>query len=364
MKAENLPMIRNIPAARPRREGGFSLIELMIAVALGLIILAALTSFFVSTSANRSEMERNTRQLENGRYAIDTLREDLNLAGFYADLAPGVTPAWATPAACPAAIGDLSFTLVPAYAAPVPIFGYALGAGAPATCVPDIKANTDVVVVRRFNTEAFTLAQAQASTPSSHPANRQFYIQISECSEDPPLTPFVVDVGSGAGFSLRKLNCTSIADLWRLREHTYYVRTWSTVAGDNIPTLVRREVNVTAGGVVVDTVPLVEGIDNLRVDYGVDNTGDGQPDVWTRCDAASPCDATAWANVTAAKIYVLSRNIDPTPNYTDKKLYSLGLWGKIDPAIGDAYKRHVYSTQIVMPNRSGPREPQMAAAPP
>ena len=36
------------------RQSGFTLIELMIAVVLGLLILAALTSFFVRTSYNRS----------------------------------------------------------------------------------------------------------------------------------------------------------------------------------------------------------------------------------------------------------------------------------------------------------------------
>ena len=45
-------------------EAGFSLIELMIAVTLGLIVLAALTTFFVQTSGNRQEMERSTRQIE------------------------------------------------------------------------------------------------------------------------------------------------------------------------------------------------------------------------------------------------------------------------------------------------------------
>ena len=69
-------------ARPPGRQSGFSLIELMIAITLGLVILAALTSFFVQTSGNRTEMERNTRQIENGRYAIDAMREDIGLAGF------------------------------------------------------------------------------------------------------------------------------------------------------------------------------------------------------------------------------------------------------------------------------------------
>ena len=75
----------------------------MIAVTLGLIILAALTAFFVQTSDNRREMDRNTRQIENGRYAIETLRDDLTLAGFYADTAPLIAPTtWKANDVCPA----------------------------------------------------------------------------------------------------------------------------------------------------------------------------------------------------------------------------------------------------------------------
>src|SRR5512132_3253748 len=90
-RSQSMPRIH---AAR-----GFSLIELMIGVALGLIVLAALTSFFVSTSANRHEIERTSRQIENGRFAIDTLRNELRIAGFFAELQQtGAT--WVMPDPC------------------------------------------------------------------------------------------------------------------------------------------------------------------------------------------------------------------------------------------------------------------------
>jgi type IV pilus assembly protein PilW len=351
-----------LPAgAGARRAAGFSIVELMIAVALGLIVLAALTTFFVQTSANRYEMERNTRQIENGRYAIDSLREDVALSGFYADLAPGATPAWKTNDACPPDLASLGFALVPAYAAPVPVFGYALGAGAP-TCLGNLKAGSDVLVVRRFNTESLTLAAAQAATPASAPANAQWYVQISECPNDNPATPFVLDVGSGSNFTLHKLNCTAIADLWRLREQVYYIRDCSVTCSpsDGVPTLVRLELESGA----MKVVPLVEGIEEMHVDYGIDNTADGLPDVWSRCDAATPtpCTAADWANVTAVKVYVLSRNLETSRGYVDNKTYAMGLYGST-VATSDGYKRHVYMAQVNLPNRSGSREPQYVTMP-
>jgi len=119
-------------------------------------------------------------------------------------------------------------------------------------------------------------------------------------------------------------------------------------------------VRVELDGGVSAPVPLVEGIENLRVDLGVDTDGDGSPNTWRRCDATTPCTAADYSNVMAAKVYVLSRTLDQSREYTDDKTYDLGVSGTTTAA-GDHYKRHVYSTLIGLPNRSGPREPILAS---
>jgi type IV pilus assembly protein PilW len=339
-----------------RRSQGFTLIELMIAVTLGLIILAALTSFFVRTSANRSEMERNSRQIENGRFAINAMRDDLALAGFYADVTkPSAASGWTTPAACVTVAANMGWTpslLAPQM--PVPVFVYPLGVGRPTACTPYYLAGTDVLVVRRFNTEATPLASAVGNLP---------YVQISECSTDNTATPFLINTGANASaLILRQRTCgANKADLWRYREQVYYVRDYSVTVGDGVPTLVRVELDVDSSGTLVSNpVPLVEGIENLRVDFGVDTNNDGLPDAWLRCEAASPCTSTEYSNVMAAKVHIISRNLEPTLTYTDDKTYDLGASGTTT-ATGDHYQRHVYSAQVAMPNRSGPREPSLAS---
>jgi len=341
--------------ANNNRHSGFTLVELMIAVVLGLLILASLTSFFVRTSYNRSELERNSQQIENGRYAINALRDDFMLAGFYADVTQPPSLTWTTPPACVTAVGSLGWVpgpLVPptALQMAVPVFTYPDGVGRPTACTPDYQPGTDVVVVRRFNTEV---------TPLANVVGPQVYVQISECATDNPATPFIINTGSNVGtFVLHKKDCTTLADVWRYREQLYYVRSYSMIKADgfpdNIPVLVRVELDSAA----TNAVPLVEGIEKLRVDFGIDTTspGDGLPDVWKRCDLATPCTATEYANVMAVKVYVVSRNIDETREYTDDKTYDLGLSGRTTAAM-DHFKRHVYSTLVGMPNRSGPRDP-------
>ena len=343
-----------------QRNRGFTLIELMIAVTLGLIVLAALTSFFVRTSANRTELERNSRQIENGRYAVSALRDDMTIAGFYADITQPSTTAWKLPDACvtdPAAVpanwGFKADDLNPEL--PAPVFVYADGTGRPAACTPNHVANTDVVVIRRLNTEAVPFASIGAQPQG------QVFVQISECKDDDKNVPFIVDLAkNAASFKLRKLDCKTIADVRRFREQLYYVRDYSVTAGDGIPTLVRVELDGDAAGVIVAQVPLVEGIESLKVDWGIDTDGNGSPDSWKRCEALTPCTAAEWSNVTAARVYVLSRNLEATSGYKDDKTYALGISGSTT-ATNDSYKRHAYSAVIVLPNRAGPREPIFAS---
>ena len=347
-----------------RGAAGFSLVELMIAVALGLIILAALTTFFVQTSDNRRELDRNTRQIENGRYAIDSMREDVSLAGFYSDTAPLVVPTWVANEAC-AATGpaNFGFAVAPGYTAPLPLYGYAQGATLPPCLTNTLP--SDVIVVRRFHTESSTVAEAAGG-----PNAARWFLQNSQCFNDDPLEPFKVSLGSGAaGLGLHTVNCTGIARLWRLREQVYFLRNCSVCPPDTpvdtTPTLWRAELdpaNPTPPSGTHRMSALVEGIQEMRFDYGRDLNGDGMPDQWRRCDAASPCSADDWANMTSVKVYVLSRNIEASPRHVDEKIYSLGLSGQVGP-FNDGFRRHVYTAQIAMPNRSGSREPQLATAP-
>jgi type IV pilus assembly protein PilW len=326
----------------------------MSAVALGLLVLAALTSFFVRTCYNRSERERNSRQIENGRFALNVLRDDMMLAGYFADL-EATAANWQTPTACDTDLANMGWLNDPAAPmtpkVPVPVFIYPAGVGRPTGCTPDYVPGTDVIVVRRFNSEPIATGAKVAAIP---------YVQISECSTDSGTnTPFIFSAGSGT-FGAKQRDCSAAANLWRYREQVYYIRDYSVTAGDGIPTLVRRELDVVGGVLVMKEVPLVEGIENLRMDLGVDNDGDGLPDAWKRCEAAAPCSATEYSNVMAAKIYVISRTLEPTREYTDDKTYSVGLSGTQGPA-NDNYKRHVYSALVMLPNRVGPREPVLAS---
>ena len=56
---------------------GFSLIELMVALTIGMILVLALTIVIARASASQRELALANRQVENARYAIQKLTDEV-----------------------------------------------------------------------------------------------------------------------------------------------------------------------------------------------------------------------------------------------------------------------------------------------
>ena len=69
-----------------RTQAGLTLIEFMISIVLGMVIVAAMAMLIGNQSAARSEVDRSGRLIENGRYAITTMVEDLQMAGYWGEI--------------------------------------------------------------------------------------------------------------------------------------------------------------------------------------------------------------------------------------------------------------------------------------
>ena len=66
------------------------------------------------------------------------------------------------------------------------------------------------------------------------------------------------------------------------------------------------------------------------------------------------CTVDELMNVTSARIYVLARSREASPNYTDTKTYTLGSAGDVGP-FNDNFKRHVFTTTVRLTNVAGRR---------
>lgn len=326
-----------------RRQTGLSLIELMISMTLGLLILAVVVAIFGSSNRTRNELEQMNRQIENGRYAMQLLNEDLQMAGYLGDYVPSTTAPATLPDPCATDIATLAANVERI----ISVQGYNNVTTAPSCITEAIVANTDMIVVRRAAT--CTIANpADANCDSSAP-----YLQVSGCTSDTApayrtdTRTGIYNLDSNLGtLTLRKVGCTTRASIRRYLTHIYFIAA-NNLAGDGVPTLKRAELG--ASGFTI--VPLVAGIENLQVEYGIDDNTDGVPDRYT----ATPLTVADWWNTMVVRIGLLARNEEATAGYSDTKQYLLA--GQTYGPFGDQYRRHAYSSIVSLANPIGRREP-------
>lgn len=339
----------------PKPSPGFSLIELMVALALAGILLLGLSVFFVSSSRSYSEAERVSRQIENGRYASALLAEEIRHAGFYGEVknvtllpsspAPSslIPMPGALPDPCATAIADVKGAL------PIPIQGIDAPDTAP-SCVTDAVSGTDMIVIRRANTTTVTAATADATANG-------YYTQTANCVTDAPVFLIARSGASPTNFSLHDRDCASPMPVRQYHVYIYYIAPCSIATGSGgtcqagdvaLPTLKRVEL-VAAG--MSNPVPLVEGVENLQFEYGLDANADGDADSFT----AKPTSVAQWAQVVSVRIHLLARNADETPGFVDSKTYAFGKNsdGSDNTATpGGAFRRHNYTELVRVTNVS------------
>ncbi len=75
------PGRRSAEGGGPRRQRGLSIVELMVALTIGLIIVIAVERIFVTSSGTFRATEGLSRAQETGRFAIEFMSRDIRMAG-------------------------------------------------------------------------------------------------------------------------------------------------------------------------------------------------------------------------------------------------------------------------------------------
>lgn len=351
----NIPARQRQPGRRAAR--GMSLVELMVAITIGALIVAAMSLLFANNSRSRNETERSSQNIENGRYALEVLRGDLQNAGYFGEFESSrvALPA-AKPDACATALADLRLSLG------LHVQGYNDITAATLGCLTDVKAGTDAFLVRRVSGTACNLAGGACGSLEGKPT-----FQASLCSK--PTETGSADASDHFrldtdldNLDRHKRNCTTappgtLADARRYIARIYYVAN-NDRAGDGIPTLKHAELGADG----FSSTSLVQGVENLQVEYGLDTNGDGDAESYTADPdlGCAPADCVVrWSGVVAVKLFVLSRSVDPSPGHNDTNTYVLGRKADGTPnsyaSLPAAYKRKVFQEVVRLHNPAGRR---------
>lgn len=363
---------------RIRAQSGFSLVELMIAVTLGLLLMAGVGHIFLGSKQTYRMQEGMSRVQENGRFALGFLSRDIRMAGYVG---------------CSRNVGTINNTLNgpplsfnPAvgiqgweYTGTGPGNSYAVNASvvpvstaggtwltAGGGTLEDFKALPGSDIVRIWTSgpdEPATITQINPgantvvrSTPSAI-FNDGDILLISDCaSADIIQACNVQTIGGGAEiqFTLSAgcnpgnipaltLGTKPGGEVVRLVSYLYYIGKRDDAAA-NPPALMRRSLNYN-GAVAGAPEELIEGVESMQVLYGEDTNGDGSADRQVAATAVAD-----WAQVVGVRLALLMRGEEESDSATNTATYDLA-GAQIDP-VNDRRHRRVFATTIQLRNRT------------
>ena len=312
---------------------GFSVVELMIATLLSLVLGAAIITVFVNNRYSFDQDENLARMQDDARHALRELAFDISMAGHYAELhipdsvdhdggltigvdcGPAGEANWMYRAVDPATNDSFSITAIDNASAASVTAAHSCIAGS------ELLAGTDVVSIKRV-----AGAQAGALSAGSVYLRTNGTVGMLFNAPAPTAPPFPI--------------AAPAAD-WQFRPRIYYIREFANAPGDDTPTLCRKALR--GAGPDMTTECLATGIENLQIEYGIDTSEDGHPNVYVPNPTLAQMQT-----VVAARIYLLARTTDIDTRYTNDKTYSIS--NSPDFVPGDSFHRRVFSTSVAIQN--------------
>lgn len=370
------------------RSKGLSLIELLVAMTLGLTLSAGVVQIYVGSNATDRDREARQRMQENGRFSMNFLLREIRMAGYLgctSDIDPAdinVTLAGSAPASFQPLTGiqgweaggtDRGTVNNSATDVAVVSSTSAEWTTSSGSAISDFNAvpNSDIV---RLWTASETPGTIDSINPGASPVvkvvpfdvEEDDFVLLSDCeSADIVQVCQKSQGGGGSGFENLILNssCTpgnvnpvnlttgSGGQAVKLQGTLFYVGK----RGDtdtNSPALFRRE--LASDGAAGTAEELLEGVESMQLLYGV-NLDD---DVRNTVDTYLPADLVPdWGNVISVRVSLLMQSVEdgtvPSPQaYVFDGVTYDGGGGGNGSLPTDNRVRRVFSSTITLRNRA------------
>jgi type IV pilus assembly protein PilW len=315
-----------------KQQRGMTLVELMIAMLLSIILGAAVVTAFTTNSQSFRQDENVLRMQDDARHALRELSFAISMAGYYGELlipgaitnddnltigtdcgAAGVAE-WAYRVVAPGTGNSLSITSV----------DNATGAAANAShnCIlsNEFQSGTDVISVKR-------VAGARTGAPVFGRVYLRTNGTVGLLYQAPAPTP--------------DLDVPLPRNEWEYRPSVFFIRNYANVPGDDIPTLCKKVLRGNSPSMTTECI--ATGIEDLQIEYGIDTSGDSNPNLYL----PNPTVAQV-QNVVAARIFLLARTTDLDIRYENDKTYNISNAPTYEP--DDSFHRRVFSTTVTIQN--------------
>lgn len=320
----------NPRTASTHRQTGFTLVELMVALTLGLLVTAAIVSLFIQTKTSSRQNDNISLMQENARFALDVLRRDLMHADFFGGIVdPGADIKVSATGPTPDCGAGWAYSLTAATDRLNYAFNVATATDA-ADAYPCIgstfRPNTNILAVKRVKGAPITTLVTNRVYLRSN--NSLGTIYHYKTSDDIPAA----------------ITGSEVKD-WEYQAHIYHITPDSALV---------REYLEPGATPAMSEETLAEGIEYFHVEFGIDTTTgipDGVADFYT----ADP--GTNLGYAVSARIYVLARSPYLQNGYSNTKIYTMGsvnvnqqLLGGAGATFNDGFYRRVYTTTVALKN--------------
>lgn len=324
-----------------RKLQGFTLVELMVAMAIGLLIILAVGSVFVGARQSYQDNEALARMQENARYALEMLTHDLKHAGFMGEMADpmelvvsnALNGILGSNANC--AGGLFEFFSSQRYW----LLDYAQRLDAPAS-------HTELTACFEGGTfppvpgsSVLSIKRVGSQPVTTRMANRIYvHTQFERGDINQGETPINPNGGSD----------------WEYVPRVYYLAENDTL----------RRYQVMPGPAWWQSELIAEGIEAFHIEFGVDSNNDGVVDGFLDISDDEDSFGSELINsAMVANVYILARSHrgNHAAAYVDTKVYNLGAMSvdysdpeinpaPVDPDNNRHYMRKVYQTTVVLRN--------------
>lgn len=309
-----------------KNQHGFSILELFISMAIGLVVLAGVLSVFLGMRTTSSETSSYGEMQETGRFTISMLTDDLMRQGFWGNMIMPLSRSalLGIPAAAPA--GECTGGGINNGSFPSALGNFRSLWGVTATnatamgCINDAKIGSDILQVKRVHTVSSAVLDA----------NNYYLITNKSAGQ-------IIDGGD-------PLPVIDNSNAWEYKHNVYYVSEES-MGSDVVPVL-----NIIQLVNTMDNEPLIDGVEMLKFMYGVDTSQDGIVDAYMSANNMTQAfwDNEANSRILSVRMYVLVRDIKADDDYVNDIVYQLGDTTFTAPS--DNYRRMLFSSTVTLFN--------------
>ncbi|EKP0248445.1 PilW family protein [Aeromonas veronii] len=319
---------------------GFTLVEWLVAMLLGLFLLAGVFTVFVMSRSSSEDAFDQSELQEHGRLAIRLISQDIKWAGFFGaytgqstqvgsslSLSTGSTILSASDCLDERSVGSLPSPLGPIRGLWVSRVSASKGLSG-FTCIDanDRVANSDVISIKRLVGRPIPASEG-LDTNRFYMATNSQEARVIKGSETRPL-----------------FGANNESQIWEYQHYIYYLS-----QEDGIPVLRKRYLTVNGGSALIGGA-MAEGVEHMVLMYGVDDSliPDGRIDRYMSTDQMT---TQRWneGRVLGARLFLLIRAARESSRYKNNNSYQLG--NITVNGSGDGYRRLLLESSIALRNQ-------------